>query len=147
MDDLHNLIVHGGFDWHFKFKGKPMSIRITSKEMQRFYHMNMDEAAAIPPSTKTLLVHGSGDVTVPPYNAVRLARVIPNSQTRFLKDANHFYTKQHAQGVTELVKDFFEEEGFRGAPDPVDRAAFAVDDGFSPDDPDDDAPRGGKSKL
>ena len=35
MDDLHNLIVHGGFDWHFKLKGQPMSIRITEKEMRR----------------------------------------------------------------------------------------------------------------
>jgi hypothetical protein len=42
MDDLHNLIIHGGFDWHFKSKGQPMSIRITQKEMRRFYHMDMD---------------------------------------------------------------------------------------------------------
>ena len=55
---------------------------------------DMDCAKDIPSTTKVLLIHGTADVTVPPYNAMRLARVIPNCEVRFMTGATHFYPKE-----------------------------------------------------
>ena len=139
MDDLHNLIIHGGFDWHFKFKGQPMSIRITEKEMRRFYHMDMDMVRGISARTKVLLIHGSGDVTVPPYNAKRLSANISTSEIRYLKEADHFYSKGHKQGIVEMIKAYVEEmyatEGLK-CPDGINQSLFQVDWDFVAVDPD-----------
>ena len=110
--------------------------------------MDMDMVAAIPAASKVLLIHGSGDVTVPPYNAQRLAPNIKNNEIRFLKGADHFYSKGHKQGIVEMLKAYFEEM-YSGAkcPKPVDSSLYEIDVGFVAPDPDVDGDDAAKARL
>jgi fermentation-respiration switch protein FrsA (DUF1100 family) len=100
---------------------------------------------SIAPESKVLLIHGTDDVTVPPYNATRLAKVIRNCEVRYLQGATHFYPGPHKQGVVEMIKAYFEEQGF-APPVPTDTAQFSVATGFVPEGPA-DAPAAAKSRL
>ncbi|MCR4404303.1 MAG: alpha/beta hydrolase [Candidatus Acetothermia bacterium] len=57
----------------------------------------------------TLILFGEHDRVVPPGNADLLAKAIPNSTVRILKDAGHFFPLEAPEAAVKVVLEFLKE--------------------------------------
>jgi pimeloyl-ACP methyl ester carboxylesterase len=58
---------------------------------------------------RTLILHGSKDIVVPPANAFLLAQHLPDAQLLMYPDASHGAQSQHAEVFLQYARLFLDE--------------------------------------
>ncbi|PWN48432.1 alpha/beta-hydrolase [Violaceomyces palustris] len=108
--------TEGFYRWKVKVAGQVKEVKIYPEQVEQFAQYRMDLVVQrFPTKTDTLLIHGTGDKTVPPADAAYFANELTSKVRRpgsfrmhMVDEADHNF-QGHYEEVVRVIVEWFEE--------------------------------------